>query len=172
MDFMPYIKDHFWRATGLCPDGIRVFMAWIKQGSYYHGVVAQQGHLNKCPHLTEAPLPTQPQITPSESCRESRKQAETAATSSNEPSAGATATPIEETPVAQAPVTQTPVPEAPTACSDTLAPMETGGVGDGQSWAKQVEAGTDEGFQKDRPTKRCQSQSRRHEPRPKLPFPL
>ena len=142
-------------------------MAWIKQGSYYHRVVAQQGHFNKCPHLAGALVPMQPQIIPSESRWESWKQAETAATSSSEPSAGATATPVEETPV-----TQTPVTEAPATSSDTPAPMETGGVGDGQSWAEQVEAGANEGFQRDRPTKCPRSQSRRREPRPPLPFPL
>ena len=94
------------------------------------------------------------------------------ATSSSEPSTGATANPVEETPVAQAPVTQTPVTEAPAASSDTPAPMETGGVGDSQSWAEQVKAGADEGFQRNRSVKRPQSQSRRHEPRPLLPFPL
>ena len=71
-----------------------------------------------------------------------------------------------ETPVAEAPVTETP------ARSDTPAPMETGRAGDGQSWAECVEAGADEGFQRDRPMKRPQSQSRRREPRPPLPFPL
>ena len=157
MDFMPYIEDHFWRATGLCLNGLRDFTAWIKQGSYYHGVVAQQGHLDKCPHLAGAPLPMRPQITPSESRQESQKQAEMAATSSSEPSTRATATPVEETPVAQAPVTQTPVAEAPAARSDTPAPMETGGVSNGQSWAERVEAGTDEGFQKDRSVKHRQS---------------
>ena len=172
MDFMPYIEDHFWRATGLHLDGLQDFTAWIKQGSYYHRVVAQQGHLHKCPHLAGAPLPTRPQITPSESHQESWKQVETAATSSSEPSTRATATPVAVTPVAQAPVTQTPVTEAPATRSDTPAPMETGGVGDGQSWAKRVEAGTDEGFQKDRPVKHRRSQSRRHEPRLMLPFPL
>ena len=50
--------------------------------------------------------------------------------------------------------------------------METGRVGDGQSWAKCVEAGIDEEFQQDRPAKCRQSQSRRHEQRPTLPFPL
>ena len=45
-------------------------------------------------------------------------------------------------------------------------------MGDGQSWAEQVEAGTDEEFQKDRSKKRCRSQSRRREQRPMLPFPL
>ena len=146
-------------------------MAWIKQGSYYHGLVAQQGHLHKCPHLAGLLLPRQPQITPSESNWESQKQAETPATSSSEPSTEATATPVAETPVTQASVTQTPVTQAPTTHSDTPAPMETG-AGDGQSWAEQVEAGTDEGFQKDRPAKHYRSQSRRHEPRPMLPFPL
>ena len=108
-----------------------------------------------------------PQISPSESHQESWKQAETAATSSSEPSAGATATPVVETPI-----TQTPVAEAPAACSHTPAPMETGGVGDSQSWAERVKAGTDEGFEKDRPAKRCRSQSRRREPRLTLPFPF
>ena len=50
--------------------------------------------------------------------------------------------------------------------------METGGVGDGQSWAEQVEAGKDEPFQRSRPAKRAHSQSKRHKPKPPLPFPL
>ena len=70
------------------------------------------------------------------------------------------------------PVTETPVTETPAAHSNTPAPMETGGVGDSQSWAEQVEAGIDEEFKKDRPVKRRQSQSRRWEERPMLPFPL
>ena len=40
MDYMPYIEEQFWRATGLCLDGLQNFMAWIKPGSYYHGLVA------------------------------------------------------------------------------------------------------------------------------------
>ena len=45
-----------------------------------------------------------------------------------------------------------------------------GGYGTVQ--AEQVEAGEDEAFQRSRPTKCAWSQSRRHEPRPPLPFPL
>ena len=71
-----------------------------------------------------------------------------------------------ETPVVEAPVSET------LACSDTPAPMEMGGAGDGQSWAERVEAGADEGFQRARPTKHPRSQSRRHEPKLPLPFPL
>ena len=36
MDFMAYIKDHFYKATGLHLDGLRSFTGWIKQGSYYN----------------------------------------------------------------------------------------------------------------------------------------
>ena len=45
-------------------------------------------------------------------------------------------------------------------------------MGDGQSWAKQVEASVDEEYQEDKPTKCHWSQSRRQEERPTLPFPL
>ena len=117
MDFMPYIEDQFWRATGLRLHGLRDFMAWIKQGSYYHGLVAQQGHLHRCPHLARAPLPKCPQVTPSESNWNSQKRAETPATGSSEPSIGATMAPVKETAV--------------THPDDTPAPMETGGAGDG-----------------------------------------
>ena len=50
--------------------------------------------------------------------------------------------------------------------------MQTGRAGDGQSWAERVKAGIDEEFQQDRPAKHHRSQSRRHEQRPTLPFPL
>ena len=99
-------------------------------------------------------------------------KAETQTTSSSEPNTGAMAAPVMETPVTETPVTQTPVPETPVAHSNTPAPMETHRVGDGQSWAEHVEAGIDEEFQQDRPTKHCRSQSRRHEQRLTLPFPL
>ena len=103
-------------------------------------------------------------------------KAEATATSSSKPGAGAMVAPAAEAPVMETPVMETPVVEAPVsetpAHSDTPAPMETGRVGDGQSWVECVEAGADEGFQRARPTKHPQSQSRRHEPKPLLPFPL
>ena len=152
---------------GLHLNGLRDFMAWIKPGSYYHGLVAQQGHLHKCPHVAGVLLPRRSQVTPSESHQDSQKKAETPATSSSEPSTRATVTPVVETPVMETPVAETPVTR-----SNTPAPMETGRVGDSQSWAEQVEAGIDEEFQKDRPTKHRRSQSRRQEERPMLPFSL
>ena len=113
-------------------------------------------------------------------------KAEATATSSSKPSVGAMAAPVMETPVVEAPVAETPVAETPVveapvaetlgaetaAPSDTPAPMETGRVGDGQSWAEHVEAGVEEEFQQDRPAKHRRSQSKKREPRPMLPFPL
>ena len=103
-------------------------------------------------------LPKWPQVTPSESHWDSQKRVETPATSSSEPSSGATTAPVPETPG--------------THPNDTPAPMETGGAGDSQSWAEWGEAGIDEEFQKDRPVKHRRSQSKRREERPTLPFPL
>ena len=80
--------------------------------------------------------------------------------------------PVVETPIVEAPVDETQGAEAPVAPSSTPAPMETGRVGNGQSWAEQMEASKEEAFQRSRPMKCAQSQSRRHEPKPPLPFPL
>ena len=182
MDFMTYIKDHFYKTTGLHLEGLRSFTGLIKQGSYYHGLVARQGHLHECPHLMGVPLPRWPQVTPSESCRESQMKLDAQTASSSRPSVGATAAPVAETPVAETPVVETPVveapvnetpgAEAPVVPSSTPAPMETGGVGDGQLWAEQMEAHEDKAFQRSRPAKHAWSQSRRCEPKPPLPFPL
>ena len=40
LDFMAYIQDLFYQATGIHLDGLGSFTHWIKRGSYYHGVVA------------------------------------------------------------------------------------------------------------------------------------
>ena len=144
MEYMPYIKDHFYVAMGLRLNGLRDFTGWIKLGSHYHRLVARQGHLHMCPHLAGAVLPRWPQVMPCESCLVSQKKAETPATSSSVPSTGAG--------------------EAQGACSDDApAPMETGGADDGRSWVDQVEASADDEFQRDRPTKHRRSQSRRWE---------
>ena len=172
INYMACIEEHFYRATGLHLNGLRGFTAWIKQGSYYHGLVAQQGCLHECPHLGGLPLPRRPQLMPSESCQELQMKAEAMATSSSKPSVGATAAPVVETPVVEAPVAETLGVKTPAPSPDAPAPMETGRAGEGQSWAKHVEASMDEEFQQERPTKHCWSQSKKREPRPMLPFPL
>ena len=156
---MAYIQDLFYQATGLHLDGLGSFTQWIKRGSYYHGIVAHQGHLGECPHLAGAPLPRWPQVAPSESHWESEMKAKAQTPSSSRPSAGATAVPVVETPIAEASVEETDVmetsaetlgAEAPIAPSTPPAPMETGGAGDGPSWAEQMEVREEE-FQRSRP---------------------
>ena len=150
---MHYMEEHFYVATGLRLHGLSNFTGWIKRGSYYHRLVARQGQLHKCPHLVGVALPRWPQVTPSESCQVSQKKAETPATSSSAPSTEASKA-------------------QETHFNDIPAPMETGRVGDSQSWVDQVEASADDEFQRDRPTKCHWSQSRRREDQPTLPFPL
>ena len=177
LDFMFYMQDLFYQATGLHLDGLESFTQWIKRGSYYHGIVAQQDCLQECPHLVGAPLPRWPQVAPSKSCRESQMRYDAQVPSSSGPSAGAMVAPVAETPIAEAPVAETSImeempAEALIAPPSPPAPMETGGVGDGQLWVEQVEAGEEEPFQRSRPAKCPHSQSRRHEPTSWLPFPL
>ena len=132
----------FYAATGLRLNGLSNFMGWIKGDSYYHGLVARQGLLHKCPHLVGVALPRWPQVTPSESCQVSQKKVETPATSPSVPSTEASKA-------------------QETHSDDIPAPMETGGVGDGWFWADQVEASADDEFRRDRPAKHHRSQSRR-----------
>ena len=178
LDFMAYIQDLFYQATGIHLDGFGSFTRWIKQGSYYHGIVAQQSHLQECPHLAGAPLPRWPQVAPSESRWESQMRSDAQVPSSSKPSAGATAVlmaeapVVVEVPIVEAPAEETTGAEALIAPPSPPAPMETGGVGNGQSWAEQVEAGEEEPFWRNRPAKHPCSQSRRCEPTPWLPFPL
>ena len=57
------------------------------------------------------------------------------------------------------------------ACSNAPTPIETGGVGDGHSWAEQVKASNEEDW-RGRPMKHHRSQSRRQEGGSTNPFPL
>ena len=147
---MPYMEEQFHAATGIRLKGLAECTRWIKQGSYYHGVVARKGQLHKCPHLVVVGPPRWPQITPSESCQVSQKKAEAPAASSSVPGIEAS------------------TPQGAT--SDVPAPMETGGAGDSQSWEDQAEA--EDNFKRNRSMKRHWLQLRRWEYRPTLPFPL
>ena len=68
--------------------------------------------------------------------------------------------------LAPVPLQQRPVPLT----ADVPAPMETGGAGDGHSWAERTEDKDD--FKRCRPVKRPRSQSRKQENRPTYPFLL
>ena len=51
LQYMPYMEGQFFAATGVRLKGLADCTIWIKWGSYYHGLVAKQGQLHKCPHL-------------------------------------------------------------------------------------------------------------------------
>ena len=190
LEYMPFIAEEFYRATGLHLHDLLEFTLWIKKGSYFHGLLVERGQVQECPHLIGAPLPRWPQPKPSKSHQESYRRAEGPTVGSSEPSLGATAAPtqetpteeplVEETPTEEPPVEETPAEEPPVeeapvtgpSRSDTPAPRETGGAGDGQSWAEQVETSSEAEFRWARPLKHPRSQSRRWEMGPALPFPL
>ena len=86
------------------------------------------------------------------------------------PSIGMAAAPPQETPAKEPPTLEAPV--AGPSCPNTPALMETGGVGDGQTWAEQVETSAEAKFQWARPPKHPRFLSRRWETGPRLPFPL
>ena len=116
LQYMPYMEEQFFAATGIRLKGLAKCITWIKQGSYYHSVVARKGQLHKCPHLVGIEPPKGPQITPSESRLVSQRKPETPVTSSS------------------APAIEASTPQGATA--DVPAPMETGGAGDGWFWAE------------------------------------
>ena len=116
------------------------------------GVVARKGQLHLWLHQAGSAPPRGPQICPSETQALMQKKVETPTTSHPMPGREGSAT--------------------QGARSDPPIPMETGGAGDGQSWAEQVEAGTEEEWRGDRPAKRHRSSPRRWEVQSPHPFPL
>ena len=152
LQYMPYMEHQFLALTSVKLKGLSQFTGWIKLGSYYHGVVVRKGQLHLCLHLAGTVPPRGPQICPSETQALTQKRVDTPTTS--HPTLGR-----------EGSVTQG-------ARSDPPIPMETGGVEDGQSWVEQVEAGTEEEWRRDRPTKQPWSSPRRWEIQSPHPFLL
>ena len=152
LQYMPYMESCFQALTGIRLKGLSQFTGWINPGSYYHGVVARKGQLHMCLHLAGTEPPKGPQICPSKTHSVTQKEEETATTSLHMPGK-------------EGSMTQG-------ARSDSPAPMETGGVGDGQSWVEQAEASAVEEWRRGRPTKHHQSASGKWEGQSTNPFPL
>ena len=170
LDYMAYVAEEFEKATGLHLNGLPEFTLWIKRGSYFNGLLVERGQVQQCPHLIGAPLPRWLQLKPSESREESYRQAEGPVVGPSGPSIGMATAPPQETPAKEPPTLEAPVtgPSHP----NTPAPIETGGAGDGQTWAEQVETRAEAEFQWARPPKQPRSLSRRWETGSRLPFPL
>ena len=152
LQYMPYMDSHFQALTSVRLKGLSQFTGWIKPGSYYHGVVARKDQLHRSLHLAGTEPPKRLQIHPSQTHSVTQKKDETPTTSLHMPGKEGGAT--------------------QGACSDSPSPIETGGVGDGQSWVEQAEASTKEEWRRGRPTKHHQSVSRKWEGQSTNPFPL
>ena len=152
LQYMPYMESCFQTLTGIRLKGLSQFTEWIKPGSYYHGVVARKGQLHMCLHLAGTEPPKGLQIHPSQTRPVTQKEEETPTTSLHTPGKEGSAT--------------------QGARSDSPAPMETGGAGDGQSWMEQAEASADEEWRRGRPAKHHRSMSRKWEGQSTNPFLL
>ena len=131
LEYMPFIAEEFYRATGIRLHELPEFTLWIKGGSYFHGLLVKRGQVQEYPHLIGAELPKWPQPKPRESRRDSYTRAEGPVASSSKPAAGPTTAPTQETPTEEPPVVETPISGPPRSNAPAL--METGGAGDGQS---------------------------------------
>ena len=166
LDYMPFIAGEFYAATGICLHELQDFTRWIKKGSYYHELLANRGQIEEIPHLIGEGFPKWPQLKPSESRQNSYSRAEGPVAGSSKPATSLPATPTQETPAGEPPMVEAPVPgpshssppaaptqetpaeeppmaEAPVPGPSHSSPpalMETGGVGDSQSWADRAEA--------------------------------
>ena len=152
LEYMPYMEHQFLLLTSVRLKGLSQFTGWIKPGSYYHGVVARKGQLNMCLHLARILPPTRPQIHPSETRALMQRMEETPTASPHMPGQQGVAT--------------------QGARSDAPTPMETGGAGDGCSWADQVEACPEEEWRRDRLAKHPWASSGRQDPHSINPIPL
>ena len=144
LDYMPFIAGEFHAATGIRLHELQDFTRWIKKGSYYHGLLVSRGQIEEIPHLIGEDLPKWPQLKSSESRQNSYSRAEGLVAGSSEPATSPTAAPTQETPAEEPPMAEALVPGP--SHSSPPAPMETGEVGDGQSWADWAEASAEAEF--------------------------
>ena len=64
LGYLPYMEAQFERVTGYKLVGLGACTEWIRAGTYYHWVIAQQGQLGRCPRLAGIPLPQGPMMPP------------------------------------------------------------------------------------------------------------
>ena len=167
------MEAQFERVTGYKLVGLGACTEWIRAGTYYHWVIAQQGQLGRCPRLAGIPLPQGPMTPPPY------------------PPVTAVAPPVTAVapPVMAVASTQATIPNPPwegggrpqaesqprkrdaAAAGVQGAARDTGGAGDsfGQSGRA---ASREPRTTRSSSRKHRRSQSRRRDSRPTVPFPL
>ena len=179
LGYLPYMEAQFERVTGYKLVGLGACMEWIRAGTYYHWVIAQQGQLGRCPRLAGIPLPQGPMMPPT-------YPPVTAAA----PPVPAAAPPVTVAPPVMAVAsTQATIPNPPrggggrpqaesqpqkrdaTAAGVQGAARDMGGAGDSSSRSGRA-ASREPRTTRSCSRKRHRSQSRRRDSRPTVPFPL
>ena len=64
LGYLHYMEVQFERVTGYRLVGLGACTEWIRAGTYYHWVIAQQGQLGRCPRLAGIPPPEGPMMPP------------------------------------------------------------------------------------------------------------
>ena len=180
LGYLPYMEAQFERVTGYKLVGLGACTEWIRAGTYYHWVIAQQGQLGRCPRLASIPPPQGPMMPPP-------YPPVTAAA----PPVTAAAPPVMAAapPVMAAASTQATIPNPPrgggrrpqaesqprkrdaAAAGVQGATQDMGGAGDSSGRSGRA-ASREPRTTWSSSRKRRRSQSRRRDSRPTVPFPL
>ena len=179
LGYLPYMEAQFERVTGYKLVGLGACTEWIRAGTYYHWVIAQQGQLGRCPRLAGIPPPEGPMMPPPY-----------LPVMAAAPPVLVVAPPVTAAPPVMAVAsTQATVPNPPwgggrqpqaesqprkrdaTAAGVQGATRDTGGAGDSSGRSGRA-ASREPRTTRSCSRKRRRSQSRRRDSRPTVPFPL
>ena len=191
LGYLPYMEAQFERVTGYRLVGLGACTEWIRAGTYYHWVIAQQGQLGRCPRLTGIPPPEGPMTPPPYPPVTAVAPPVPAAAPPVTVAPPVTAAPpvMAAPPVTAVASTQATVPNPPcggggrpqaesqpqkrdTAAAGVQgAARDTGGAGDSSGRSGRA-ASREPRTTRSCSRKRRRSQSRRRDSRPTVPFPL
>ena len=166
LGYLPYMEAQFEWVTGYKLVGLGACTEWIRAGTYYHWVIAQQGQLGRCPHLAGIPPPQGPMMPPPyppvmAAAPPVMAAASTQATIPNPPWGGG----------GRPQAKSQPRKRDAAAAGVQGAARDTGGAGD--SSARSGRAASREPRTTWSSSRKCRpSQSRRRDSHPMVPFPL
>ena len=166
LGYLPYMEAQFGRVTGYKLVGLGACTEWIRAGTYYHWVIAQQGQLGRCPRLAGIPPPQGPMTPPPyppvmAAAPPVTAAASTQATIPNPPQEGGGRPQAESQPRKR----------DAAAAGVQGAARDTGGAGDSSGRSGRA-ASREPRTTRSSSRKRRHSQSRRRDSRPTVPFPL
>ena len=166
LGYLPYMEAQFEWVTGYKLVGLGACMEWIRTGTYYHWVIAQQGQLGRYPRLAgilppQGPMMPPPYLPVMAVALPVTAVASTQATVPNPPRGGGGRPQAESQPRKR----------DAAATGVQGAARDTGGAGNSSAWSGRA-ASREPRTTWSSSWKRRRSQSRRRDSRPTVPFPL